>query len=210
MARCSDYNLITYLDGIVTKEETACVGNHSTYTTSTTLPGTVTYKWYLDSVVPPSPVLGTKSDFTYTFDDQSHKLYVIAKSSAINCAIQTDISVEGIKCPDGCKIDCIKEEVSFPAGRLTQWVDKYGNITYLVWDATFECAKVSAKNDEIVRRLKTLLNAHPNCLYTDIRVTWRFNKTGPYCITLTIENSPIKFMSLNIGTTTYNFNTYNC
>ena len=210
MARCSDYNLITYLDGIATKEETACVGNRSTYTTSTTLPGTVTYKWYLDSVVPPSQVLGTNSDFTYTFDDQSHKLYVIAKSSAINCAIQTDLSVEGIKCPDGCKIDCIKEEVSFAPGKLTQLTDKYGNIYHILGDFSFECAKVSAKNDLTVQRLRSILIAHPNCLHTDIRVTWRLNKTGPYCITLTIENSPVKYISLSIGTTTYNFNTYNC
>ena len=210
MARCSDYNLITYLDGIATKEETACVGNRSTYTTSTTLPGTVTYKWYLDSVVPPSQVLGTNSDFTYTFDDQSHKLYVIAKSSAINCAIQTDISVEGVKCEDPCKIDCLKEEASFVPGKLTTLRDNMGNIWHIPGNFSFECAKVSAKNDLTVQRLRSILIAHPNCLHTDIRVTWRLNKTGPYCITLTIENSPVKYISLSIGTTTYNFNTYNC
>ena len=208
--KCSDYNLVTYLNGIQIREATGCVGESQTYTTSTSLPSDVEYEWYLDSILPPSPLLGTNSSYTYTFDGLNHRLFVVAKSHSAGCSIQVDIKVFGVDCTNICEVDCAKETVSFPAGKFRGLIDKFGNTLRVPPGLFFECKSSSQRNNAVCKWIKSYLKSQPNCSNTDIGVSWSFNKIGTNCITLTITNSPVKFMTLLIDTNTYHFDTINC
>lgn len=210
MSKCSDYKLIVYLDGTQVREDTGCVGDQHTYTTSTTLPSDTTYKWYIDSIVPPSPLVGTNSSYTYTFDSKDHVIYVVATSLSAGCAIQVTVDAESVDCPPQCEIDCVRETVSFQPGKFTGLVDKFNNVYHIPPSFTFECAKTSVKNDTIVKWIKTMLKSQPNCSNTDIVVAWTFNKLGTNCIELIITNSPIKFTTITVGNKNYSFNTSLC
>jgi hypothetical protein len=210
MARCSTYNLITYLEGVAIKKDTGCVGYSHTYTTSTTLPGTVTYKWYLDSVIPPSPVLSTEGDFTYTFDGNDHDLYVIARSSSTNCSIQVGIAIDGVVCNDPCGIDCLKETVNVKPGIFDRLTDNFGNTILVPPGISITCAPGSSQNTQAEKWLKAYLKSQPNCSNSNIKVNISYNKGSNQCATITIVNSPIKFVTTTVGSTTYNFNTTNC
>ena len=210
MARCSDYNLITYLDGTVIRKDTGCIGTQHTYTTSTTLPGTITYKWYLDSVVAPSPILSTESDFTYTFDSNDHVLYVIARSSTTNCAIQVGITINGVQCNDPCGIECLKESVNVKPGIFDRLTDNFGNTILVPPGLSITCAPDSHQNTQAEKWLKAYLKSQPNCSNSNIKVNITYNKSSAECATITITNSPIKFVTTTVGSKTYNFNTTNC
>jgi hypothetical protein len=86
------------LVGTPITEDSGCEGEGVTYNVITTgLNGGVTYAWRLDSPTNPS-VLGTASSYLYTFDDNTHVLYVTATDEE-GCEAIDSIVVEGFPNP---------------------------------------------------------------------------------------------------------------
>lgn len=215
---CSNYKLKVFLNSIQIHSDTGCAGEVHTFTTSTTLPGQVTYKWSLDGISPPKPLLGSNSTYTYTFDNLDHTLYLVATGS--ECSIETTILLKAKLCAPQCPVECQLESTTINAGKLKYLVDSHGNSHTIGGNNFFECSPtpisvdapikvLNIPNDKAVKAIKDFLKGQPNCSQAPIGVSWRFNSTSK-CITITISNSPIKFKSIIIGGNSYTFNTNNC
>jgi hypothetical protein len=196
--KCSDYKSTVYYQGQAITKDEGCVGDIHTYTVTTDLPG-ATYRWTLDLPYPGAPVLGIESTFSYTFPSIFHKLYCEVRSDSMGCSLVKILDLRPLNCTPECPNECDIETVSFPAGRVTGFGDKF-----------YECAKgKSLLNDKTTKAIRDYLKGKPHCSQSDIRVNWAYNAMRS-CVKLTIENSPIKFNYIVIDNIKYQFNTTNC
>lgn len=207
---CSKHNLTIYLDGVAIREDMGCEGTSHVYTSTTTLPSDVTYKWTIDGVYPLKPILSTSSSFTYTFDNSSHVIYLVATSSEAQCGIQLTLNVDGVECAPECVNACKVETIEVPAGNITHIKSNFKNTEVLPRGLSLQCAKTSSANDVFTAWMLSYLKGQPNCTNAPISVYWEFLGEKRNCLRITIHNSPIKFISMTIDGVDFNFVTKDC
>lgn len=208
MSKCSENKLVIYKNGTPfsrPREDSGCIGESHTYTTTTTLVEPVTYEWRLDNIH--NPIIGRQSSFTYTFDNKTHNLILVAKNA--ECGIQIDLKVIGKTCPV-CPVKCRTESVFIPKGILECLFDDAGKAYYFQGIHTVECGTSGIANIAAAKEIYDMIKSAAGCQTESLKVTFQYNYSSPLCLMLTIRNSPIKFKYLKIGNTKYGFSTNGC
>jgi hypothetical protein len=201
---CSDYIVNIFVDGVpLDSKDVGCKGESHLFTTETTLPSPVSYKWTLDN----SPIaLSTESSYSYLFDDKLHYLKLWATTPG--CQILKTIKVEGRKCTL-CKTECLTQTASIPAGTLNTITDELGKKYYVADGVVAECKK--GGNIMQARAVKKAIQAVTNCDLRAMNVSIYYsNPNGRNCLNLTITNSPIRFKNVQVDNTKYGFDTSRC
>lgn len=221
-SRCfGNESLDILYNGVVIRKDEGCINDVHTYVADAVFNGAVTYEWTIDGIYRPDnpglhPIVSTSATYSYTFDDKSHTIYLVAKTES--CGIQVTLPVKGKICLPECPIACVTETVDIPMGFVQGLTDNKNNFHKVQGSYSFGCGKTLTKealkalkvlNDKTANIILAMLKSYPNCAQAPISVKWVYNESSK-CITLTISNSPIKFNSITVDGNIYQFNTTYC
>jgi hypothetical protein len=205
-ARCSDTDQVKiYVDGLPLpsrdRKDMGCLGDVHIFSATTTLSEPVTYAWYIDSAQG-TPV-STKSFYGYTFDDEQHTIILRVGNS--KCTIASTIKAKGVSCSP-CVTKCVTQTAYFPAGRIVALIDETQKAFYIDdGELQAECRLFSKANKIGAKAITRTIRMISECKSTILNAQLFYNKQSPNCLTLNIINSPIKFLSIQIGSTKYPF-----
>lgn len=209
---CNDKYVKILYNGMQIRDfDSGCADIQHKYITETNLDSPV-YEWTLDDISQlGKPILSTDSSFTYTFDNKTHRLYLVVYSPINQCSIQTTILETGKTCEPLCPNNCRVETVDVPAGYVNYLTSNFGNKYSPSRGYSFECSTTkSTINDNTCQWIEDILKGQPHCKQAPIKVYWESNGLVRNCVKLTIINSPIKFTEIMINGSVFSFITTNC
>lgn len=221
-SRCSGTESVDILyNGIALRKDEGCIGDIHLYEADVVFPDPVTYEWTIDGTYHPDnpglhPIVSTSPTYAYTFDDKTHTVHLLVKS--IYCGAGTSVKAVGKVCLPECPVECVREVVDIPAGKLKSLVDNHNNTHTIPGSVGFICGKnltgqlaksVKVLNDNAAKAILGILTSVPDCKHAPISVKWAYNNSSR-CITLTISNSPIKFSYIVVENNGYGFDTQYC
>lgn len=212
-SRCSETDqIVVYADGIAMPEGTArvdygCKGDTRIFSVVTTLVGPLTYKWSLDGITPPKELLGSDSSYGYTYDENTHRLYVRVEGAT--CSVQSTISVRGKICKD-CVEQCALVTGNVPAGEIHYLIDNKGVKYPVEGSVVTECRKSSKANTKAAIAIKRAILQAAKCKVPNLTVGVFYNQANDTCISINISHSPISFSSIQIGRENYLLNMSKC
>lgn len=201
------YETKLYTNGVeisYPKKEFGCSGDVITFSVTSNMPEPLTYLWSLDGL---TNVLGTNPTLHYTFDNTKHTLYCVVTST--NCAIGKTITVTGMDCV-ACATECVTQTAIVPEGELVSLIDFSGKVYKIDGKIVTSCL-TSTKENKLASKaiLRTIVNAL-KCKAKTLTANVYANQVPPSCISVVINNSPIKFKQIKVGSQTYGFNTSKC
>ena len=202
---CSDYEIHVFADGVSLPRPqniTGCKGDTVRFSVTTTLTAPINCTWSIGTT---QNVVWAGPYYDYTFDNTASNIIVHAAGQ--ECTIGTGITAKGqdcIKCPPTCNT----QTVQLPAGDIINLIDEVGKIYPIVG-----CSTVCKDNANIAAAsiVKRSLKDRTKCRLDDMRVSIYNNRNGRSCISLTIANSPIRFVYATVGNNIkYVFDTTRC
>src|SRR4029078_5239948 len=201
-----------YQDGVAygyVNEFTIYTGSpHSYSLTIDNCPPPYTYCWTYAGLGYPSPFpgfnsscLSTNSEFIFNAPQIPGIYYITLNLRFCNDqdAIGWWIKLNVINQP--CVTECVIETVDIPSSRLNYLIDTFNNLHTIPEYPFFECIAESRANNKAVFAIENYLRGQANCQNSQVKVTWSLNGNSGNCVKLKIENSPIKFVSANLGGT---------
>jgi hypothetical protein len=200
---CSDYSVTIFVDGVpLSGKDNGCKGDSHLFTLETTLPSPVAYKWTLDYS---NTILSTESHYTYTFDDKVHYLKLWATTTS--CQILKTITVKGNKCVS-CDIGCLSQTANIPAGTIKMLIDETGKKYPLDDNIITKCGR--DQNTVAGKAIKRAIRQQTKCLTPNLSASVYYNQPLKSCLTVTINNSPIRFRYIQVDNNTFSFDLSNC